>query len=80
MQDFDTLSKELMKGGKGKEIEQLANSPEGKKISGMVDGKALKNAVASGDSAAVSRILGQFLATDEGKSLAKTIGDRFGKK
>lgn len=80
MSDFDKISRELLKGGKGKDINNMVNSAEGKKIGNMVDGNALKKAVASGDTNTVNRILGQFLSTDEGKSLAKKISDNFGNK
>ena len=80
MNSFDKMSKELLKGGKAGEINKVVNSPEGKKIGSMVDGNALKKAVAEGDNNTVNRILGQFLSTDEGKSLAKRINDNFGKK
>ena len=80
MSDFDKMSRELLKGGKADELNKVVNSAEGKKISGMVDGNALKKAVAEGDIGTINRILGQFLSTDEGKALAKKIGDGFGKK
>ena len=80
MSDFDKMSRELLKGGKADELNKVVNSAEGKKISGMVDGNALKKAVAEGDSGTINRILGQFLSTDECKALAKKIGDGFGKK
>ena len=80
MNNFDKMSKELLKGGKAGELNKVVNSPEGKKIGGMVDGNALKKAVATGDNDTVNRILGQFLSTDEGKSLAKKLSENFGKK
>ena len=80
MSDFEKMSRDLLKGAKGDEINKIVNSAEGKKISGMVDGNALKKAVAEGDGSTINRILGQFLSTEEGKALAKKIGDNFGKK
>ena len=80
MSDFDKMSRELLKGGNADELKKVVNSAEGKKISGMVDGNALKKAVAEGDSGTINRILSQFLSTEEGKALAKKIGDGFGKK
>ncbi len=79
MSDFTNMSKELLKGGKAAEINKVVNSPEGKKIGSMVDGNALKKAVAEGDKDTMNRILGQFLSTEEGKALAKRISDKFGK-
>lgn len=80
MGNFENISKELLKGGKGNEIQKIVNSPESQKISKMVDGNALKKAVSDGDNDTVNRIMSQFLSTDEGKALAKKIGDRFGNK
>ena len=80
MSDFEKISRELLKSGNADELNKVVNSAEGKKISGMVDGNALKKAVAEGDNSTVNRILRQFLSTDEGKALAKKIGDGFGKK
>ncbi|NCB74712.1 MAG: hypothetical protein EOM51_08220 [Clostridia bacterium] len=79
MSDFTKMSKELLKGGKAGEINKVVNSPEGKKIGSMVDGNALKKAVAEGDKDTMNRILGQILSTEEGKALAKRINDSFGK-
>lgn len=79
MSDFTKMSKELLKGGKAGEINKVVNSPEGKKIGSMVDGNALKKAVAEGDKDTMNRILSQILSTDEGKALAKRISDNFGK-
>ncbi len=79
MSDFTKMSKELLKGGKAGEINKVVNSPEGKKIGSMVDGNALKKAVAEGDKDTMNRILGQILSTEEGKALAKRISDSFGK-
>ena len=80
MGNFENISKELLKGGKGNEIQKIVNSPESQKISKMVDGNALKKAVSDGDNDTVNRIMSKFLSTDEGKALAKKIGDRFGNK
>jgi hypothetical protein len=80
MGNFENMSKELLKGGKGNEIKKIVNSPDSQKISKMVDGNALKKAVSDGDNDTVNRIMSQFLSTDEGKALAKKIGERFGNK
>ncbi len=80
MSDFERMSKELFKSKKAGELNKVVNSAEGKKIGSMVDGNALKKAVAEGDNETVNRILGQFLSTDEGKSLVKKISENFGNK
>lgn len=80
MSDFDKMSKELLKGGKAKELNNVINSAEGKKIGSIVDGNALKKAFSEGDKDTLNRILNQVLSTEEGKSLAKKINESFGKK
>ena len=45
----------------------------------MIDGDALKKALAEGDSNTMQSILNQVLATDDGKALVKQISERFGK-
>lgn len=80
MGNFENMSKELLKGEKGKELQKVVNSAEGQKISKMVDGNALKKAVEDGDKNTVNNIMSQFLSTDEGKALAKKISDKFGIK
>ena len=80
MSDIEKMGSELLKGGKAGAINKVVNSPEGKKIGSMVDGNALKKAVSEGDNDTINRIMGQFLSTEEGKSLAKKISESFGKK
>lgn len=80
MNDFDKMSKELLKGNKAGDLKNVVNSTEGQKIGKMVDGNALKKAIASGDNDTVNRIMNQVLSTDEGKALAKKISESFGKK
>lgn len=80
MNSFEKMKGELLKGGNRRELDSVVNSAEGKKIGSMVDGNALKKAVAQGDTETMNRILGQVLATDEGKALAKRISESFGKK
>lgn len=73
MQNFEELGRELQRQGKTDGIKRLAESEDGKKISRMVDAKALENAARNGDSAALHSILGSVLSTDEGKRLAESI-------
>ncbi len=80
MNNFDKMSKDILKGGKAGKLDNVINSDEGKKIGNMVDGNALKKAVATGDNDTINRILNQVLSTDEGKALAKKISENFGKK
>ena len=80
MKDFDKISKDLFKSGKGSDLKNVVNSSEGQKIGKMVDGNALKKAIADGDNDTVNRIMNQVLSTDEGKALAKKISESFGKK
>lgn len=79
MNDFDKLSKDILKTRQG-ELQSVVNSDEGKNISKAVDGNALKKAVSSGDTATVNKIMTQFMQTGEGKALVERINKSFGKK
>lgn len=80
MNDFEKMRQELIKNGKADQLKNVVNSAEGQKIGKMVDGNALKKAIAKGDKDTVNRVLAQVLSTDEGKALAKKISESFGKK
>ncbi len=80
MNDFEKMKKDVLKGGKAGELKKAVNSAEGQKIGKMVDGNALKKAVAEGDMDTVNKIMSQVLSTNEGKALAQRISDSFGKK
>ncbi|NLH00967.1 MAG: DUF2461 domain-containing protein [Clostridiales bacterium] len=80
MNDFEKMRQELIKNGKADQLKNVVNSAEGQKIGKMVDGNALKKAIAEGDKDTVNRVLAQVLSTDEGKALAKKISESFGKK
>lgn len=73
MQNFEQLGRELEKRGKTEDIKRIAGSPEGQRISRMVDSSAIEQAARSGDSAALKNILGSVLATEDGKRLAESI-------
>ena len=73
MQNFEQLGRELERRGKTKELRALAESEDGAKLSAMLDADALSKAAKSGDSAALRRILGGVLRTEEGKRLAENI-------
>lgn len=80
MSELEKMSKELLSNGKAGAVENVVNSKEGKSIGKMIDGNALKKAAAEGDNETLNRILGQVLATDDGKALLKKINESFGKK
>jgi len=73
MQNFEQLGRELERRGKTKELRALAESEDGARLSAMLDADALSKAAKSGDSAALRRILGGALRTEEGKRLAENI-------
>lgn len=80
MKDIEKAGRELMSGDKAGLIKNAVNSEEGRRIGKAVDGEALKKAVMSGDRDAVSQILGQVLATDDGKALAERLNRQLGGK
>ena len=73
MQNFEQLGRELERRGKTKELRALAESEDGAKLSAMLDADALSKAAKSGDSAALRRMLGGVLRTEEGRRLAENI-------
>ena len=79
MNGFEQIAKGLRDSGKAGELEQLAASQDGKKLSGMIDGAALEKAVKSGDGAALQRMLGTLLSTPEGRNLAADVRRIMGK-
>ncbi len=79
MGDFEKMSKELMSGDKAGKLESFVKSSEGQRVGKMVDGKALKKAAMQGDKETLTRILGQVMATEDGKALVKKISESFGK-
>ena len=73
MNDLERLAKELGRGEKGEALRKLGSSADGRALESAVDGAALEKAFASGDAAALRRMLGALLATPEGKRLAEDV-------
>lgn len=73
MNRFEDIGRELEKRGKADKIKQLADSEDGRRLSKLIDQKAIEAAARKGDSAALSGILSQVLSTDEGKRLAASL-------
>lgn len=80
MNDFEKMQREMASSDNASKIEQFAKSPEASRIGKIVDGNALKKAAMTGDKETINRILQQVLSTEDGKALAKKIGENFGKK
>lgn len=73
MQNFKTLGEELGKSGKGKILEELANSPDGQKLCNELNMEKAEKAAKSGDVAAMQSIIKGVLETEEGKRLAESV-------
>jgi hypothetical protein len=73
MQSFEGLSAELLRGGRGEKLRDLAASRDGAAVAGLVDAAALERAAASGDSEALRAILSRALNTAEGRRLAENV-------
>lgn len=73
MQDWEALEKELERRGKAMALKKLADSPEGRQIGRMLDAKAFAQAVGSGDTTALKKLLGAALSSEEGKRLAQQL-------
>jgi len=79
-QDFEAMGKQLMSDPRAKQLKDLAESPDGKKISAMLDQQELERAAKSGDTAALQKILTQVLRTGEGQRLAEQLSKAMGGK
>ena len=73
MQNFEQLSRELERRGKTEEINKLAQSRDGQRISGMIDPQAVEKAARGGDTESLKNMLGRILETPEGKRLAESV-------
>lgn len=73
MNRFEDIGRQLQKSGKAERLKQLADSPDGQRISQMLDPKAVEAAAKSGDSAAMSGIIARILSTDEGRRIAESL-------
>jgi len=73
MQNFEQLGKELERRGKAGDIRKLAESEDGLKLAGMIDGAKVEQAARSGDADALRAMLSQVLSTQEGKRLAENV-------
>ena len=73
MQDWEKMGKQFMQGVRGKQLEALAASPEGKRLEQQLNPAAVEKAARSGDPEQIKALLQQVLATEEGKALAKKL-------
>lgn len=80
MQGLEDIGKAIEKSGKASELKALADSPEGRRLSGMLDADAVEKAAKSNDPEALRGILKQVLSTDDGKALAKKLSEMMGSK
>ena len=73
MQDWKALEKDLERRGKAGALKELADSPEGRQLGRMLDAQALAQAVGSGDTDALRKLLGAALSSEDGKRLARQL-------
>lgn len=74
MKDLESIGKLLQQSGKAPELRSIADSPEGRRLSGMLDAGQVEQAAKSGDMEALRGILQQVLSTEDGRALAKKLG------
>ena len=79
-QDFESIGRQLMSDPRAKQLKKLANSPDGQKITAMLDQEELQRAAKNGDTEALQKILSQVLSTGEGKRLAEQLSKTMGGK
>lgn len=73
MQSFEDVQRELARSGKSTELNALAQSADGAKLSAMLDREKLQKAAQTGDGEALRAMLGTVLGTEEGRRLAANI-------
>lgn len=73
--DIEKLGRELEKSGKADKLKAVADSEDGRRLAEMLDAGEVERAAASGDVRALQGILRQVLQTDEGKRLARQLGE-----
>ena len=73
MQNLENIGRELERRGKTEEINKLAQSRDGQRISGMLDPQAIEKAARGGDTESLKNMLGRILETPEGKRLAESV-------
>ena len=73
MQNFEQIGKELERRGKAGDIKRLAESEDGLRLAGMIDGQKLEQAAKAGDAEALKALLSSVLQTREGQRLAENV-------
>ena len=73
MRDLEQIGRELQQQGKAEAVKAIAESPEGRRLGQLLDGKAIETAAKTGDTAALQTMLRQVLATGEGRALAAKL-------
>ena len=71
--DFEKLARELQSSGKAEKLRAAAESPECRKLSGLLDEKSLQRVALSGDQEALRGMLARLLETEEGRALAQRV-------
>ena len=73
MQDLEKLAQELQRSGQAQELQHLADSADGQRLSGMVDRAALAEALQKGDANALKGIMAGLLSTAEGRRMSAEV-------
>ncbi len=73
MKNIEKLGEELRKSGRSDALMKLAQSPDGKAVSRLVDAETVGRAAKNGDMDALRDILRGVLSTEEGKRLAESL-------
>ncbi len=77
MQNLEQIREELQRSGQAERLKTLANSADGRKLSQMLDRRAVEEAAKKGDSEALRRAVGSVLATEEGRRLSAALEKLF---
>ncbi len=73
--DIERMTDSLLQGQDKASLQALAQSPEAARLASRVDGKALEQAVKTGDENVLRGMLQNMLSTPEGQRLASRVRD-----
>lgn len=73
MKNFEDMERRLVQSGKAEQVKAIADSKDGQRLLQKLDANKVEQAVQSGDSETLRKILMDVLRTGEGQRIAKLL-------
>lgn len=73
MKNFEDMERRLVQSGKAEQVKAIADSKDGQRLLQKLDANKVEQAVQSGDSETLRKILMDVLRTGEGQRIAKQL-------